>query len=269
MCQGADEVDLMYAEEVNTVSLLQWHKVVLFLLRDQDSVDEGVCRRLLSGLVDGDKLLDSLYQPYKIVESMVENLERMERACSNMRTALRPQASEEEHSAKMQEATIRVPPTAVKTEPEKQASRVIRLRLNRRAGTGILNEASPAQIMQGSQDVATATSPLSEGPRDGDTVNEVLAGHTPAARTTAGDTTTTDSDPYVVKPRKSWGRMRKFPQSTYDAEEFEDEEIEVDWEDNSSNPPWKGYCKSYAHARPFKKRKYIKITTGDESDVSS
>jgi len=193
---------------------------------------------------------------------MVENMERVERACLNMRNALRPQAPGEGYDDTRQETPIRAPASAVKPDPGKQQSRVIRLRFNRRSES----VANPAQIVQSSQDVAARSSSLSEVSRDGDTVTTVSAGHARAARTTVGDTVTTDTDLYVVKPRKSWGRMRKFPQSTYDR--GGDEEIEVDWCDNTSNPPWEGYYKADTHPRPSKKRKYIQIKTGGGSDVS-
>lgn len=90
MCQKADEKEHGYAQELNTATLLHWQKVVLWALHQ---AEEGGATEVFSSLVfqrvDEAKLLESLYQPMMIVESIVGSLNEVERAGNNLRCALR------------------------------------------------------------------------------------------------------------------------------------------------------------------------------------
>jgi hypothetical protein len=272
MCQKNDKEELEYAEEVNTASLLYWFKIVLCEFEEEGRVPE--LWRLKSQLVNEDKLFESLYQPYKFVESMVDNMERLERACKNMRNALRPPAMPENSGDSNQKATARIRTTVIQPVPAKQQSHIIRLRLSSRRpepANGQITAPSqikPTQSMQDSQDVAPTLSSPSEPLIEADTDSKVSTSRMTAARTTTGDEATTESDLYVIKERESWGRVRK-PHDRYSYNE-----IKVDWIDNPSNPHWEGYTKysgkkhcitpkSPTTKPPTKKRKVIKVETDD------
>lgn len=270
MCQKADEKERIYAEEMNTATLLHWYRITLCIIQAGEATARNVFGNLDSQLVDEDKLFGSLYRPLIIHESIIDNLNDIDRASVNLRDALGAQTAENEYGTASHWDTGRNAPTVNPFASEKVTEK------GRRLSTTLFDErlrsttskpetvdgklpalrrmqVSPGPCLQSPQGAAPALPRFRRTAKQGDTAadHKPATGHRTAAKATAEKTSTKTRTNDVGESHKMPGlaRARRLERRT---------EI-VDLTSDAL-----GSSKSSSGAPQNKKRKFASVETDDE-----